>query len=175
VNPESRAAFDALVLVHLDAAWRFARWMVGDESAAEDALQEACTSAWRAFDSRSGDNARGWFMAIVRNACTDELRHRQRRSTDEAYDDEMHGGAAGPESVESIVERASEARWIRREIARLPDDFREVVVLRDLEGLSYREIGQIVGVPAGTVMSRLSRARDALAVRARARLMKEQA
>ena len=114
-------------------------------------------------------------MAIVRNACMDELRHRQRHVNDEAYDDELHGGAAGPESPEAAIERASESRWIRGEIARLPPDFREVVVLRDLEGLSYREIGEIAGVPPGTVMSRLSRARDLLAQRARARLAKEHA
>ena len=173
---ESRLTrFETTVLVHLDAAWRFARWMVGDQALAEDALQDACVNALRGFESRTGSSARGWFMAVVRNACLDVLRDRRRRSVEDPWDEAVHAHAATSESVEDTVLRESEARWMRAEIARLPGEFREVIVLRELEELSYREISEVVRVPMGTVMSRLARAREMLAERVRTRARKEQA
>ena len=173
---ESRLTrFEDTVLVHLDAAWRFARWMVGDEALAEDALQDACVNALRGFESRTGSSARGWFMAVVRNACLDVLRDRRRRSVEEVWDETAHGHAATSESAEATVARELEARWIRAEIARLPGEYREVIVLRELEELSYREISEVVRVPIGTVMSRLARAREMLAERVRTRAQREQA
>jgi RNA polymerase sigma factor (sigma-70 family) len=173
---ESRIArFESTVLVHLDAAWRFARWMVGDQALAEDALQDACVNALRGFESRTGSSARGWFMAVVRNACLDALRDRRRRAVEDAWDDAAHDGVAASESAEATAARASDARWIRAEIARLPAEFREVIVLRELEELSYREISDVVRVPIGTVMSRLARAREMLAERVRTRAQREQA
>lgn len=163
------ASFEATVLVHLDAAYGLARWLTGDEASAQDAVQEACIKALRAFDSRTGPSARAWFMAVVRNACLDALRAGKRRATDEAFEDETHGAQGGAsETPETAAVRASEARWLRAEIARLPLDYREVLVLRELEDLSYKEISAIVKVPIGTVMSRLARGRDLLAERVRA-------
>lgn len=164
--------FEATVLVHLDAAWHFACWMVGDEATAQDALQEACVKALRSFDSRNGPSARAWFFAVVRNACIDLLRERRRRGNEDAFDDELHGAQA-VESPETLAARASDARWVREEIARLPQEFREVIVLRELEELSYKEISAIVKVPIGTVMSRLSRGRDLLGQRMRAQTKRE--
>ncbi|APV50020.1 hypothetical protein BWI17_10190 [Betaproteobacteria bacterium GR16-43] len=171
MNDDSTLArFEAAVLAHLDAAWRLARWHLGNDAAAQDAVQEACVKALRAFESRTGPSAKAWFLAVVRNACIDALRERKRHGREEAFDEEMHSApeAGTPENPEDSAVRASDARWLRAEIARLPAEFREVVLLRELEELSYKEISAIVKVPIGTVMSRLSRGRDLLAVRLRA-------
>ena len=127
--------------------------------------------ALRAFDSRTGPSAKAWFMAVVRNACIDALRERRLRGIEEAFDEDTHQApvAGSLEPPEDAAMRASEARWIRAEIARLPEEYREVIVLRELEELSYKEISAIVKVPIGTVMSRLARARDLLAGRVHAK------
>jgi RNA polymerase sigma-70 factor (ECF subfamily) len=171
MSDDSRLArFEATVLVHLDAAYRFARWLAGDDALAEDAVQDACVKALGTFESRTGPSAKAWFIAVVRNACLDALRGRRRRAGDEVFDEHIHvaGGFATIEPPEVVAVRASDARWIRAEIARLPVEFREVVVLRELEELSYKEISAIVRIPVGTVMSRLARGRDLLAERMRA-------
>jgi RNA polymerase sigma factor (sigma-70 family) len=162
------ARFEKTVLVHLDAAYNLARWLTQDELGAEDAMQDACLRAFRFFDSLHGPNPKAWFMAIVRNACLDWLKNNRQRTLEDAYDDEVHGaGTASPsnaaiESPEAAAMRASDARWVREGIAALPREYREVLVLRELEELSYKEISVIVDVPIGTVMSRLSRGRDLL-------------
>jgi RNA polymerase sigma-70 factor (ECF subfamily) len=109
-------------------------------------------------------------MAVVRNACLDALRERRRHGIEDVFDEDIpaHSADGAPESPERQALRASDARWIRAEIAALPVEFREVVLLRELEELSYKEISAIVKVPIGTVMSRLSRGRDLLAERMRA-------
>jgi RNA polymerase sigma-70 factor (ECF subfamily) len=164
MNGESRLQrFERTVLAHLDAAYNLARWLVGEEAGAEDAVQDASLKALRFFDDCEGTATRAWFMAIVRNACYDWLRERRPRSLEEPFDEELHGAAPAAESPEAIAARASDARWVRAGIAALPVEFREVVVLRELEGLSYKEIGTIVKIPIGTVMSRLARGRDLLA------------
>ena len=155
--------FEQAVLAHLDAAYNFARWLTQDDSGAEDAVQEACLRAFRFFEGQHGASPKAWFLTIVRNACLDWIKERRNRAHDEEYEDERHH-AADPrtESPELALVRASEARWLRACIAALPPDYREVLVLRELEELAYKEIGAIVGIPLGTVMSRLSRARDLL-------------
>ncbi|MET0917266.1 MAG: sigma-70 family RNA polymerase sigma factor [Burkholderiales bacterium] len=171
MSDDSRLArFEAAVLVHLDAAYGFARWLTGDEVLAEDAVQEACLKALRTFETRTGPSAKAWFIAVVRNSCLDALRGRRRHVGEESFDEEAHTQAASAsiEAPEAVAMRASDARWVRAEIARLPVEFREVIVLRELEELSYKEISAIVRIPIGTVMSRLSRGRDLLADRIRA-------
>jgi RNA polymerase sigma-70 factor (ECF subfamily) len=157
--------FEIAVLAHLDAAYNLARWLLGDDVSAEDAVQAGCLKALRSFASMSGPNPKAWFMAIVRNCCMDQLRERRDHITQE-YDDELHGhrGASGIDSPEGAAIRAAEVRRVRQSIAALPVEFREVIVLRELEGLSYKEIGAIVRIPIGTVMSRLSRGRERLAL-----------
>jgi RNA polymerase sigma-70 factor (ECF subfamily) len=160
--------FETTVLVHLDAGYNLARWLTQDELGAEDAVQDACLRAFRFFDSLQGPSPKAWFMAIVRNACLDWIKNNRQRVLEEEYDDDVHGAGAAPpsiapfESPEAAAVRTAEARWVRDEIAALPHEYREVVVLRELEELSYKEISVIVDVPVGTVMSRLSRGRDLL-------------
>src|SRR5262245_29006127 len=155
--------FERTVLVHLDAAYNLARWLTHDEAGAQDAVQDACLRAFRFFDGQYGESPKAWFLTIVRNTCLDWLRDKGQRVSEEEYDDELHGEATvSIEPPEAAVARASEARWLRACIATLPPDYREVLVLRELEELSYKEIGAVIGVPLGTVMSRLARARDLL-------------
>ena len=161
--------FEQTVLRHLDAAYNLARWLTGDAVVAEDAVQEASLRALRAFDSLSGPNPKAWFMAVVRNVCIDWLRGGKRRDREQAYDEELHGGIThdareSPESPEVLAIRASDAQQVHAAIAALPLEFREAIVLRELEEMSYKEISAIVNVPIGTVMSRISRGRDLLAV-----------
>ena len=159
--------FEQTVLVHLDAAYNLARWIVRDDTGAEDVVQEASLRAHRFLAARSVEHPKSWFMTVVRNACLDWLREHRRGSRDESYDDELHGlnrpaeRDSGSDPEQDAI-RAAEARWLRECIERLPIEYREVIVLRELEELSYREISSIVDVPIGTVMSRLARARDAL-------------
>lgn len=158
--------FEELVLVHLDAAHNFARWLTGDAATAEDAVQEATLRAFRFFDQMEGPRPKAWFMAIVRNACLDEMRERRLGLVQDAYDEAVHGAVDEArlelEPPEAALARADESRQVHARLAGLPGEYREVVVLREFEGLSYKEIAAIVGVPIGTVMSRLSRGRDLL-------------
>ena len=158
--------FERTVLVHLDAAYNLARWITRDAHGADDAVQDACLRAFRFFDVQQGPSVKAWFMAIVRNACLDWLEGERRWAAHEPYDDEVHAAAlSAAESPEAALARTSEARWVRECIATLPREYREVIVLRELEELSYKEIGVIVEVPIGTVMSRLARGRALLAER----------
>jgi RNA polymerase sigma-70 factor (ECF subfamily) len=160
------ARFEEEILVHLDAAHNLARWITRDAGMAKDAVQDGCLRAFRAFDRMQGPNARSWFLAVIRNTCIDLLRERRAHASDEEYDEDVHGMEAPSDNVamtpEDIVARASDAQWLRGCIDALPREYREVVVLRELEELSYKEISAIVDIPIGTVMSRLSRGRDLL-------------
>ena len=173
----SRKRFEDSVLVNLDAAYNLARWMLRDESAAEDVVQDASLRAFRFFDGMNGPSPKAWFMAIVRNACRDWIKATRQRGLEETYEDDTHAMEmtrsihATPEAPDMAAERSDDARWLRACILSLPSDFREVVVLRELEALPYKEISAIVDVPIGTVMSRLSRGRDLL----RQRLLAERA
>ncbi|MBC7778967.1 MAG: sigma-70 family RNA polymerase sigma factor [Proteobacteria bacterium] len=166
-EPNQRERFEASVLVHLDAAYNLARWLLRDADAADDVVQDASLRAFRFFDAMQGPTPRAWFMAIVRNACLDWIGMKKRRGVEECYDEAVHGGsvldAADDASPESIVVRASAARELHACISRLPREYREVLILREMEELSYREISAVVEVPIGTVMSRLSRGRNQLA------------
>jgi RNA polymerase sigma-70 factor (ECF subfamily) len=158
--------FERTVLVHLDAAYNLARWIIRDAAGAEDATQDACLRAFRFFEDQHGPNAKSWFMAIVRNACLDWLEAQRRGGRHESYDEEVHGEwAVSPGAMEApdvAAARTADARWVRDCIASLPREYREVLVLRELEELSYKEIGTVVEVPVGTVMSRLARGRALL-------------
>ena len=156
------------MLVHLDAAYSLARWLAARRQRAEDVVQEASLRAFRFFDGLHGASPKAWFVAIVRNACLDWIGAQKRRGIEECFDDEAHGmamrDAAGPfESPETLAERAGDARHLHACIDALPLEFREVLILREIEEMSYQEISAVVGVPMGTVMSRLSRGREQLA------------
>jgi RNA polymerase sigma factor (sigma-70 family) len=161
-----RARFDAQVLPHLDAAYRFARWLARSPADADDLLQEAMLRAFRGFDNLRGGDVKAWLFAIVRNCHFTALRQRQRRS--QVPLPEEHDSADGPALIasspdpEEVTIRTDEARNLDELMQLLPGEFREVLVLRELQDLSYREIAEVTGVPIGTVMSRLARARRAL-------------
>ena len=164
---ERTARFEAQVLVHLDSAYNLARWITRDDIGARDAVQDACLQAFVAFDQMHGSNARAWFLAVIRNTCLDLLRKRHGRSVEDEYVEDVHGGENGLNAVaaatpEDLAVRASDAHWLRSCIDGVPRDYREVIVLRELEELTYKEISAIVEIPIGTVMSRLARARDLL-------------
>ena len=159
--------FETLVLVHLDAAYNLARWLVRDDSTAEDLVQDAVLRAFRYFESLRGDQAKPWLLGIVRNACFTWLEEQRRQPGRVEWDEEVLDAAAdsmempasGPDvALDSKRIRASVDAAIRS----LSPPFREVIVLRELEELSYAEIAQIASIPIGTVMSRLARARDVL-------------
>lgn len=159
-----RSGFERRVLPHLDAGYNLARWLLRGDSQAEDAVQEAALRAMRYFDTLRDGDARPWFLGIVRNTCFDAMaRARQWPQAGEFDDDEAETAdhAPGPEArryEREIGERVDAA------IRALPPPLREVVVLRELEDLDYAAIARIAGVPVGTVMSRLSRARERLRV-----------
>ncbi|MBV8500654.1 MAG: sigma-70 family RNA polymerase sigma factor [Paucibacter sp.] len=156
--------FELLVLPHLDAAHNLARWLLRDAPAAEDAVQEAALRALRYLASlREGEDARPWFLAIVRNACFSALARQQGRAELTGLDDSDWDALPGstPEPPQ-LLSRRRERDAVDRAIAALSPALREVIVLRELEELDYRSIAQVAGVPVGTVMSRLSRARARL-------------
>lgn len=159
--------FDSLVLPHLDAAYNLARWLLTDRAAAEDAVQEAALRAFRYFESARGDAIRPWFLGIVRNTCFSHLERTRNRQElggfDEAALDAAHAAAghSAPEPGRVVEGRQARAR-IDAALRALPPPLREVIVLRELEGLEYSEIARISAIPVGTVMSRLSRARERL-------------
>jgi RNA polymerase sigma factor (sigma-70 family) len=158
---ETAATFETVVLPHLDAANRLARWLMHDADAAEDVVQEASLRAFRYFRTFTGGDGRAWFMRIVRNTCYGWRSQRYQPSTD-SFDEEEHSSARPQSNPESLLLQNDDATLIARALSRLPDHFHQLLVLRELEGLSYRELSDTVGIPMGTVMSRLSRAREAL-------------
>ena len=154
--------FDEVVLPYLDAAYNLARYLLRDEHEAEDAVQEAFLRAFRHFDGFRGVDGRAWLLRIVRNTCFTHLRRRRSGGENLEFDEQVHtveDGTAGPE--ENLTHTLAKES-VREGLTRLPAEFREALVLRELEGLSYKEIAQVAGVPIGTVMSRLSRGRRQL-------------
>ena len=162
-SSRKRARFEALALPHLNAAFNLARWLARDDQDAQDIVQDAFLRAFDAFDGLRGDNARPWLLAIVRNTCFTWLAHNRPGLRQVPYDEEMHAVADLDADPERLALRAGERARIDAALARLPEEFREVVVLRELEDLSYREIAAVLAVPMGTVMSRLARGRRLLA------------
>lgn len=153
--------FDEVVLPHLDAAFTYARWLTRDNIEAEDVVQDACIRAIRFFPSLRHEQGRAWLLAIVRNSWYSRLARRA-RITEGLTDDDPESqpdAALGPEDL--LLQQATVER-VRELVDELPAEFREVLVMRELDGLSYREIAGAVQVPLGTVMSRLSRARARL-------------
>ena len=154
--------FESLILPHLDAAYTLARYLLRDEHDAQDAVQDAALRAIRHLATYRGGDARAWFLTVVRNACFSAMRARRAEPANGelALDASM---ALEPRATDALAIEQSEMDAVRRAVAALPVEFREVVVLRELHEMSYAEISTIVDVPIGTVMSRLSRGRRLLA------------
>jgi RNA polymerase sigma-70 factor (ECF subfamily) len=153
--------FEAVVLPHLDAAYTLARHLMRNDHDAEDAVQDAYLRALRYFDGFRGGDGRVWLLMIVRNSCMSAHTRRGAAAVTE-FDEAHHSGAIADDHPEAALLRSAARASVRRALDTLPFKFREAIVLRELEGLSYKEIGDAVGVPVGTVMSRLSRARQRL-------------
>lgn len=151
--------FEDLFLPHLDAAYNLARYLARDPVAADDISQEAFLRAFRSFASYRGGDARTWLLTIVRHCAFDWLKSRRSGSQETADPEALVDEREGPEAS---AHRQSEVEALRRRIRLLPEPFRETLILRELEELPYREIAGITGVPVGTVMSRLARARQML-------------
>jgi RNA polymerase sigma factor (sigma-70 family) len=161
--------FQALAMPHLDAAYNLARWLSRNPGDAEDIVQEAFLRAFRFFDSFRGELARPWLLSIVRRVWYDEWRRRASSEEvapfDELRDDaQLEGWETAIADPETLAIRAQDVRDVQAALQRLPVEYREVLVLREMEDLSYREIAVIADVPVGTVMSRLARGRRRLAV-----------
>ena len=156
------AQFETTLRPHLEAAYNLARWLMKNDSDAEDAVQDACLRALQAFDNFRGENFRGWLLRIVRNTCYTQLKSHVAENRAISFDEELHDIPNDSLNPAAILLRSCDQEQIRQAIADLPTEFREVVVLREMEELSYREIAEIVAIPLGTVMSRLARARQRL-------------
>jgi RNA polymerase sigma-70 factor (ECF subfamily) len=165
---EDYARFTSVVLPHLDAAYNLAHWLTGNRTDAEDVVQDASLRAFRAIDRFAGGNARAWVLCIVRNTACSWLRKNRPTAVVTVEDLEAVEAAyakpadRGGETPEAALIAKTDAEQLRTAIAALPTPFRETLVLRDIEGLDYREIAEATEVPIGTVMSRLARARARL-------------
>ncbi|MEO8679160.1 MAG: sigma-70 family RNA polymerase sigma factor [Vicinamibacterales bacterium] len=160
-TPATGESFDEVVLPHLDAAFRLARWLMRNEHDAEDAVQEAALRAFRYFRTFSGGNGRAWFLQIVRNTCW-SWRGRGIQPLTDPFDEEQHTGDRPASDPETLLLQTDDVSSIERAMHSLPDRFRELLVLREVQGLSYRQLADELAIPIGTVMSSLSRARQAL-------------
>lgn len=160
-EPQS-ARFEAIVLPHLDGAYNLARWLVRNAGDAEDLVQEACLRAWKGFAGFRGTDGRSWLLAIVRNTCYSWLHGNRHNQLAVEFNEDLHSeGPTVPEPERLLAESAGREA-LEKALEELPAEFREAIVLRELEGLSYKEISAVAGVPVGTVMSRLARARARL-------------
>jgi len=155
-------SFEQAVLPHLDAAYNLARWLTRNERDAEDVVQESYLRAFRFFAGFRGGDARAWLMRIVRNTCYTWLHANRPLQEATEFDETLFSPDSPSPNPEEAVLRNDRGALVRKALEALPANFREVLILRELEGLSYKEIADITGMPAGTVMSSLSRARDRL-------------
>jgi RNA polymerase sigma-70 factor, ECF subfamily len=167
MSPVKQAAvggtqLETVLLSHLDAAYNLARWLVGNSHDAEDVVQEAYLRAFRFQKGYQGGDARAWLLKIVRNASYSFLGKKGPQELVEQFDETVHRQTAELSSSESALIKSAEAHLVRDSIERLPANFREILILREFEGLSYKQIAQVVGVPIGTVMSSIARARAQL-------------
>ena len=160
LDSQDQMRFETLVLPHLDAAFNLARWLLRSGSDAEDAAQEAMLRAYRFFHGFRGGDVRAWLLQIVRNTCFTWIEKNRHGKDMTEFVEELHG-PLGP-TPESLAIAADNRGRLTQALESLPSRFREVIVLRELEGCSYKEIAAITSIPIGTVMSTLSRARRQL-------------
>ena len=154
--------FERQLLPHLDAAYNLARFLMRNDQDAEDVVQEAALRAFRFFDSFRGENSRAWFLSIVRNTAFTALKRNRMDKETVVFDEELHGSQMPPLDAGLALDRAQDRQRVHGAIEQLPAEFREAITLRELEGMSYKEIADVAGVPIGTIMSRLARARRQL-------------
>jgi RNA polymerase sigma-70 factor, ECF subfamily len=169
-HDDRRRRFELLALPHLDAAYNLARWLAGNTTDAEDVVQDAYLRAFRYFDAFQGGNFRVWLLTIVRNAFMTWVKeNRSSRMTfvpatpaAETADNEEIMWGSRPRDPEALLLESIDSQTLSRLMEQLPAEYRELLLLREVEDLAYKEIAEVTGVPMGTVMSRLSRARLSL-------------
>jgi len=166
-------SFEEALLPHLGAAHNLARWLLRNEQDAQDVVQEAYLRAFKSFRGFHGTNGRAWLLTIVRNTSYTLLKRNRAADLTTTFDEEIHATADESVSPTTILEHSEDAELIRQAMNELPADFREILVLRHQEGLSYKEIADIAQIPPGTVMSRLARARARLKEYVTAQISKE--
>jgi RNA polymerase sigma-70 factor (ECF subfamily) len=155
------ARFERTLVPHLDSAYNLARWLTQNEQDAQDVVQEAYLRAFGFFDGFRGGDGRAWLLAIVRNTCYTWIR-RNRGGSVASFEEEVHGLDQAAQDPETLALRTEDARQVRQALEEVPEELRETLILREMEGLSYKQIAEMAGVPLGTVMSRLARARKRL-------------
>ena len=159
----TRERFEQAVLPHLDAAYNLARWLTRNDHDAQDVTQEAFLRAFRFFDGYQGGNMRAWLLTIVRNTCYTWMHQNRPPEAAVEFDEEIHSEeSSGGADPELQVLASADKDTVQRALAELPEIFREALVLREMEGMSYKEIADVTSVSIGTVMSRLARARTRL-------------
>ena len=152
--------FEETILPHLDAAYNLARWLTRDAADAEDVVQEAYLRAFKFFDGFHGGDSRAWVLKIVRNTCYSWMQKNRAHEIATEFDEELHSGEA--RDAETVMIGNIDTKMLRHLLDELPVEFREIFILREMEGMSYKEIAAIADLPLGTVMSRLARARQRL-------------
>ena len=158
----SQHTFETVVVPHLDAAFNYARWLTRNDADAQDVVQDAAVRAFRFFSSLRNDNPRAWLLTIVRNTWYARVSQQAARPRVTEYDEMADPRPDHQPDPEALLLRQQTVDRVRKAVESLPMDFREVIVLRELEGLTYKEIAAVMRVPIGTVMSRLSRGRERL-------------
>ena len=159
---EKLVRFEQLVLPHMDAAYNLARWLTRNDHDAQDVVQEAYLRAFRFWEGYHGGDARAWLLAIVRNTCFTWMQQNRAPGAMTTFDEEVHSEESDAATPETLLLQSADQALVRQALEELPAHFREVLVLRELEGLSYKEIADVAGIPLGTVMSSLARARKRL-------------
>jgi RNA polymerase sigma-70 factor, ECF subfamily len=154
--------FEEAILPHMDAAYNLARWLTRNEHDAQDIVQEAYLRAFKFFDGFHGLDGRAWLLTTVRNTCYTWLEQNRRSQSAASFDEEIHTVDEDATNPSVLALKSGDVKMVRESLEELPDEFREVVVLRDLEELSYKQIAEVINAPLGTVMSRLARARSRL-------------
>jgi RNA polymerase sigma factor (sigma-70 family) len=156
------ADFEETVLPHLNAAYNLARWLTRNDADADDVVQEAYLRAFKFFQGFHGGDSRAWILKIVRNTCYSWLQKNRQVETVDEFDEELHSVESN--NPETLLIESVDRQFLKQLLEELPREFREIVILRDLEGLAYKEIANISDLPLGTVMSRLARARRRLQI-----------
>ena len=154
--------FEQAILPHLDAAYNLARWLTRNDHDAQDMVQEACLRAFKFFAGFHGVDARAWLLTIVRNTCYTWLEQNRRGQAMTSFDEEIHTVEEDALNPSALALKSGDREMLKQSLEQLPAEFREVIVLRDLEELSYKQIAEVINAPLGTVMSRLARARGRL-------------
>jgi RNA polymerase sigma-70 factor (ECF subfamily) len=167
------ARFETTILPHLDAAYNFARWLLRNDSDAQDVVQETYLRAFKFFGGYHGGDSRAWLLTIARNTCYTWLQQNRARELMNPIDDVLDSAASDDPDPEAVLLQRIEGEQLRQALEELPIEFREVIVLREMEGLSYKEIAALADLPIGTVMSRLARARKRLQLMMAGRLRQE--